>query len=122
LTTPATPLVAGGNPGVAPPRSPSPSLDVDFTVMSDPDAAYTREVKNALIEAMLENSYGLRVAANEFLTVVAHDSAQPDPLIPTSQSDFHTITFQIKGSDLAEYRDSKITQDDAKRRVKITED
>jgi hypothetical protein len=118
--TQANGVVVGGNPGTAP-RSPAPSLDVDFTVMSDPDAAYTREVKNALIEAMLENSGGLRVAATESLTVVAHDSAQPDPLVPTSQSDFHTILFQIKGSDLFEYRDGKISQEDAKRRIKITE-
>jgi hypothetical protein len=104
------------------PRPPSPFGDVDFTVISDPDAAYTREVKNALIDAMLEVSNGLRVSANEFLTIVAHDSAQPDPLVPTSQTDFHTIQFQIKGSDLSDYHERKIPQDEAKRRIRITED
>jgi hypothetical protein len=118
-------VLVGSSPAsasaAAPPPPPAPFLD-DLGVLSDTEAAYTREVKNAIIVAMLDNSQPLRIGNNEWLTIVAHDSAPADPRVPTSQSDFSTIKFQIRGSDLADYWTMRISTEEAKKRVKITEE
>jgi len=56
------------------PPAPPPALPADALLVTDPAAAYTREVKAALIEAMLENSGPLAVANDEWLVVAARDS------------------------------------------------
>ena len=117
-----TALLPDGTPvaGATPPAPSSPF--VDPALLTDPDGVYTREVKGAIVDAMIENSSAMRIGANEFLTVVARDSAQPDPQVPSSQTDFHTITFQIKGADLMEIAEKGIALEEARQRVKITED
>lgn len=47
---------------------------VDPGLLLDPDDAYTREVKAALIDAMIENSGGLVLGPDEWLTVAARDN------------------------------------------------
>jgi hypothetical protein len=118
LVTP-TALTPGSTASATPPPS---SPFVDPALLSDPDGVYTREVKNAIVETMVENSEALHIAPEEWLTVVAKDSAQPDPAVPSSQSDFHTIIFQIKGTDLADFREGRIAVDEAKKRVTIREE
>ena len=99
-----------------------PSPFVDPALLSEPEAVYTREVKNAIIDTMVENSGALHIGADQWLTVVARDSAPPDPAVPSSQDDFHTIIFQIKGSDLADVREKRLTVDEAKKRVTVREE
>jgi len=115
-----TSLSPDGTPRPAAPPAPSPY--VDPALLTDPDGVYTREVKSAIVDAMIENSSAMRIGANEWLTVVARDSAQPDPQVPSSQTDFHTITFQIKGSELIDIAEKGIALEEARKRVKITED
>src|SRR5687768_12585719 len=57
-------LIPAGVPG---------SGSAEPSVVDDPETAYTREVKTALIDAMLTNSQGLGVGAEEWLTVIAID-------------------------------------------------
>ena len=69
--------------------------------------------------SVVENSEALHIAADQWLTVVARDSAQPDPAVPSSQDDFYTMIFQIKGSDLTDFREKRITLEEAKKRVTL---
>jgi len=111
LTRPADPGAGG---------APPPAPFVDNALVTDPDGVYTREVQAAIIDAMLENGGALRIAPNERLIIAARDSAQPDPW--SSQSDFRTLMFTIKGSDLSDYQSNKISREEAIKKVKITED
>jgi hypothetical protein len=100
---------------------PAPVPAVDPGVVNDPENAYTREVKAALIDAMLENSQPLTVGADEWLVVAARDNAPRDPLIPGDSVDFSTWIFRVKGSDLAAFRAGRVTLEDARKRVELRE-
>ena len=91
-------------------------LDID-----NPNEAWTHEVKSALMEAMLENSNPLGIGDNEWLTVAARDNVPSDPRIPGDNTDSSTVIFRVKGSDLAAFHARRITVDEAKKRVEVTE-
>ena len=101
---------------VAPPVAP-----VDPDVINDPNEGWTREVKAALIEAMLENSGPLAIGADEWLTVAARDNLPRDPQVAGGTVDFSTVVFRVKGSDLADFHARKLTLEDAKARVEVRE-
>jgi hypothetical protein len=85
--------------------------------MPDPDAMYTDEVRDSLIDAMLDHSLQMNLGAEEWLTVAAR--ASDGPLSPTGLSDSITIILRVKGSDLAVYHADKTKRDDILQRVKV---
>lgn len=89
--------------------------------IENPNAAWTEEVKAALIEAMLDHSGPLAVGDDEWLTVAARDNLPSDPLIPGDTVDSSTVIFRVKGSDLAAFHSRRITMDEARKRVQVTE-
>ena len=105
------------------PASPSPSApaqpQVDPALIDDPNAAYTREVSAAIIDAMIENSGPLPVGENEWLTVAARDNIRPDRLVPGDTSNISSIVFRIKGSDLAAFRAGRMTLEEARQHVEV---
>jgi hypothetical protein len=109
----ATDTVAAAQVQVAPP--------VDSRVLDNPAEGYTREVKAALIDAMIENSGPLTLGPDEWLTVAARDNVPRDPLIPGDMTDFSTIIFRIKGSDLAAFRAGRLTLEEARQKVEVWE-
>ncbi len=107
--TPA-PVQAGGPPTVV--RA-EPEL-------GNPNEAYTNEVRNSLIDAMLDYSNSLPIEHEEWLTIAARDSGDrrvemADPY------DYMTIQIRIKGSDLIALRTGKITREEAHKRVEVRE-
>lgn len=94
---------------------------VDSGLLDDPNEGYTQEVRAALIDAMLENSAPLALGPEEWLTVAARDNLPRDPLVPGDTADFSTLTFRVKGSDLAAFRAGRLTFDEARQRVEIKE-
>jgi hypothetical protein len=94
---------------------------VDPAVIDDPQAAYTQEVKEALITAMLENNQGLSLGPDEWLTIAAHDAAPRNPLLPGDTVDLSTWMIRVKGSDLAALRTGTITREEARQRVEVHE-
>ena len=92
---------------------------VDLSLIEDPNAAYTREVSQAIVDAMIENSGPLPIAENEWLTVAARDNVRPDRLVPGDMSNISSIVFRIKGTDLAAYRAGRMTLDEARTHVEI---
>ena len=95
LRAPGAGTVAASQVAVRPPPN------VDARVVDNPAEGYTREVKAALIDAMIENSGPLALGPDEWLTVAARDNVPRDPLSPGDTADFSTIIFRVKGSDLA---------------------
>jgi len=94
---------------------------VDPATYDDPEEHYTREVKAALVDAMIENSGPIALGPEEFLTIAARDNVPRDPLIPTDAADTRTVIFRIKGSDLASYRAGRMTLDEIRKKVETRE-
>jgi hypothetical protein len=92
--------------------------DVDPQVVSDPQNAYRREVKEALIDAMFDQVMPL--GQDEWLTIVA-GGAQSKPQSPGDSLNSRNLIVRVKGSVLAAYQARSITLDEAKKQVVITE-
>ena len=101
--------------------TPAPGPSVAPDVMDDPNEGYTREVKAAITDAMIENTGAITIGPDEWLMVAARGNVRPDRLAVTDNSDSHTILLRVKGSDLAAFRAGSITLDDARKRVDIRE-
>ena len=95
--------------------------DVDPAVVRDPNEAYTRAVKEALVDAMLESSGPLNLGPDEWLTIAARDNVPNDPLVPGDSTDLQTAIFKVKGSDLTAFRSGQISLEQARSRVKAEE-
>jgi hypothetical protein len=100
---------------------PASSQQVDPEVVRDPNEAYTRAVKEALVDAMIESSGPLNLGPDEWLTIAARDNVPNDPLVPGGSTDLQTVIFKVKGSDLAAFRSGQITLDQARARVRAEE-
>jgi hypothetical protein len=94
---------------------------VDPSVVDDPESAYTREVKDALIDAMLTNSQGLGIGADERLTVVARDSVPNNPQFPADAIDSPAWIMSVKGSVLAAFRAGTLSREEARKQVEVKE-
>jgi hypothetical protein len=115
-----TSLEAPEQPQQAPP--PQQSLTPqEQELLQDPHAAYEREVIDALKDAMLNHSGSIRIGPDEWLTVAAHDTDQRNRLVPGEQYDLLTIVLRVKGSDLAAFRADRITPEEARKRVIVSE-
>jgi hypothetical protein len=94
---------------------------LDPAAYDDPEEHYTREVKAALMDAMIENSAPIGLGADEWLTVAARDNVPLDPLIPTDAADTRTVVFRIKGSDLSTFRAGRMTLEETRKKVEVRE-
>jgi len=97
----------------------APAPVIDQVLVDDPNAAYTREVSSAIVDAMIENSGPLPIADNEWLMVAARDNIRPARLVPGDTSNISSIVFRIKGSDLAAFRAGRMTMEETRKRVEI---
>ena len=95
--------------------------NVDQAVVDDPQAAYTHEVKESLITAMLENNQSLAIKPDEWLIVTARDDERRNPLFPGDTVDVSTWIAKVKGSDLAAVRAGTLSLADARKRVEVKE-
>jgi len=103
---------AAGRAPASPPVRPRP--------MDNPDHEYERLVIDQLINAMLDHSHQLGLAPDEWLTVAARGSQ--GQLIPEMVfDDSVTIQLRVKGSDLADLRTGRLTREEARARVVISE-
>lgn len=76
------------------------------------------EVRDALIDAMLDHGRGLDVAPAEWLQVAARrDDARPR--VGPVDADVETMSIRVRGSDLTEFLGGKITREEAIRRIDV---
>ncbi len=90
----------------------------------DPNEAYTTDVKNALIDAMLDHGVPLGLRPDEWLTIAARDN-ESGGVTPGQPYDLMTITLRIRGGDLtatqAAIREGRLSKEEARKRVQVTE-
>ncbi len=104
---------------VAPPPPSAAAAPAPAPVNVDPGEVFTQSVAAALIDAMLENSGSLIIAADEWLTVAARDNAQGTRFVASDPSDVMTIVLRVKGSDLADFQARRLTPDEVRTRVEV---
>ena len=104
-----------------PQAQPQPQPQAQVPVDSNPNEAWTREVKTALVEAMLGYSGPLAIGNDEWLIVAARDNLPANPLVPGDTLDFSTVIFRVKGSDLAALHSRRLTLEEARQRVEVRE-
>jgi hypothetical protein len=117
-----SPMRGGGlGVGAALQSAATPGTPIDQGIVEDPNELYTQEVKAALVDAMIEHSGPIAIGADEWLIVAARDNVPRDPLIPTDAADFSTVTFRVKGSDLAAFRAGRMTLEEVRNKVETRE-
>jgi len=94
---------AGGGDGSTAQADPDPPMD--------PGEAYTRHVRAALIDAMLDHSAPRELADDEWLTVAARDSQER--LGPPDPNDALTLVLRIRGEHLRQFRAGELSRVDA---------
>jgi hypothetical protein len=103
--------------GVTPESVRTPTIDP--RLLDNPNAGYTSAVKEALIDAMIENSGSLTIGPDEWLTVAARDNQ--DVIIPGDMAEVVTVIMRIKGNDLAEFKAGRLTAAEVRKRVEVRE-
>jgi hypothetical protein len=87
-------------------------------VVNDPQGVYRAEVIEALIEAILDHSNGLRLEAVEWLTVAARGRGGSPRLSP-ADTESPTIQISVRGEDLIALLARRISREDARTRIVI---
>jgi hypothetical protein len=90
-------------------------------VLDDPDRAYSDAVRAALINAMLQYSESIPLAANEWLTIAVRNQevSRRQSLDPFGSAG---TVLRVRGSDLAAFHSQQITADVARSRIEVMED
>lgn len=89
-------------------------------VLEDPGEAYTNEVRNALIDAIVVYSTPFSLSPTEWLTVAARDQ-EGTRLQPGDPYDVTTVLLRAKGSDLLAYRNGAIDKAEMRKRIEVKE-
>jgi hypothetical protein len=115
---PGSPAPAPAAPLSAAPSAPPPP-EVAPESMVDPSVAYEDEVKQALVDAMLDYAASLELPSAEWVTIAARDAGYV--AFPDAVSDMVTVTLSVRVSDLVEFRAQRLTRGEARTRVIIRE-
>jgi hypothetical protein len=87
-------------------------------ILNNPEEAFRGEIRQALMEAMLDHSAALAIAPEEWLTIAARRNEDRARLAP-ADSDAQTIVIRANGADLAAYRAGRISREDAVKRIEV---
>lgn len=90
---------------------------LESVTADDPGQQYRDAVKRCLVDAMLDNSKGMNLTADEWLTIAARGSESG--LIPGEIYQLTTLVLRLKGSDLADFLAGRLTRDDARQKVEV---
>jgi hypothetical protein len=88
--------------------------------LEDPGQIYTYEVKDALVNAMIDYGTPIPLAPGDYLTVAARDQ-EGMHLQASDPYEVSTIFLRVKGADLAAYRAGQIDLTEVRKRVEIRE-
>ncbi|HEY7170076.1 MAG TPA: hypothetical protein VH417_04465 [Vicinamibacterales bacterium] len=105
-------------PAAAAAPDPSAALAARDAILSDPNEAYRTQIREALIDTMLEHSRGLSIAPEELLTVAAR-GIEDRPRLTSADSDGRTHVLSLSGADLTAFLGGQITRDEARQRVQV---
>jgi hypothetical protein len=102
----------------APPAQPAAIERPSDAILENPQEAYRAEVRDALIDAMLQYSRGLGIAPDEWLTIAARRNDERPRLAP-ADTDARTTVIKVHGSDLAAFLGGQISREEARKRIDV---
>jgi hypothetical protein len=88
------------------------------TILENPQEAYRAEVRDALMDAMLEYSRSLAIGTDEWLTIAARRNDERPRLSP-ADSDARTTVIKAHGTDLAAFLAGQISREEARKRMEV---
>jgi hypothetical protein len=86
--------------------------------LDDPVEAFRAEIRDALMNAMLDHGAALRLAATDLFTIAARGSDDRTVLGPLND-DAQTIMISVSGADLTAYLSGQIGRDEARQRMTV---
>jgi hypothetical protein len=86
--------------------------------LDDPEEAYRVEVRNALMDAMLDYSRGLSLESGEWLHIAARRHSD-DPRLAPTDTDARTVMVRVRGADLTQFLAGQISREEARKRMDV---
>jgi hypothetical protein len=87
-------------------------------ILTDPNEAYRAEVRQALMDAMLDHSTALGIGEGEWLTVAVRRN-EGRPRLAPADIDARTMMIRVRGSDLAAFLARQIPREEALKRIEV---
>jgi hypothetical protein len=87
-------------------------------ILRNPDEYYRTEIRNAVMDAMLDHSLALNLGPDERLMVVA--KSNEDLLLGAASPDARTTMISVSSADLGAFRAGQISREEARRRMVVT--
>jgi hypothetical protein len=100
--------------------APPPVSPAEMGILDEPAEAWRTEVRNTLIDAMIEMPVSITVRAEEYIIVAARGVLSSDRLVADA-GDARTMELKLKGSDLMAVRAGTLTLEEARKRVVFRE-
>jgi hypothetical protein len=104
-------------PDVPPVPAASPPAPPD-AILDDPVEAFRAEIRDALMNAMLDHGAALRLTPTDLFTIAARSSDDRTVLSPLSNDD-QTIMITVRGADLTAYLSGQIGREEALHRMTV---
>jgi hypothetical protein len=122
LNAPAPPILPDartltGSAALTPDPAPGPPAVAD-PMLDDPVEAFRGEIRDALMNAMLDHGAALRLAPTDLFTIAARGSDDRTVLGPLND-DAQTIMISVTGADLTAYLSRQIGRDEARQRMTV---
>ena len=106
-------------PAAAPdPASAAPTRPAPDAILDDPVEAFRAEIRDALMNAMLDHGAALRLAPTDLLTIAARGSDDRTVLGPLND-EAQTIMISVTAADLTAYLSGQIGRDEARQRMTV---
>ena len=87
-------------------------------ILDDPEEAYRTEVRNALMDAMLDYSRGLSLGGGEWLHIAARRHLD-DPRLAPADTDARTVMIRVRGADMTQFLAGQISREEARMRMDV---
>jgi hypothetical protein len=87
-------------------------------ILQNPDEAYRTEIRNGVMDAMLDHSLPLNLGPDEKLTVVL--KSNEDLLLGTASPNARTTQITVSSADLGAFWARQISREEARRRMVVT--
>lgn len=87
-------------------------------ILDDPEEAYRAEVRNTLMDAMLDYSRGLSLETGEWLHIAARRHSD-DPRLAPTDTDARTVMIRVRGADLTQFLAGQISREEARKRMDV---
>ena len=113
-TRPGARVLTGSAATTSTPRAAAPT----DPILDDPEEAYRAEVRNALMDAMLDYSRGLSLEAGEWLQIAARRHSD-DPRLAPTDTDARTVMIRVRGADLTQFLAGQISREEARKRMDV---